>query len=92
MPSYHDVKVYIDGVEYIPFYNYALELTCTKVAGWQLMYRWHDEYRLLGGEYHEKPFCIMVGSRVICGKKPKEIKQPEPFGWDGMVYVDPGKE
>lgn len=84
--SYHDVIVYVDGVPYKPSENYALQLHCTKTAGWQLYFIWGKVERLIGGEFDGKPFCIEVSGMIICGKKPKKVKPPEPIGgWSGVV-------
>jgi hypothetical protein len=93
MSSYHDVVVYVGNVAYKPSDNFALELTCTKVGGWQL---WQDvnpaghhaveaRYKLLGGEFDVEPFCIEVAGVVIAGEKPTASDRPVPFGWDGRV-------
>jgi hypothetical protein len=85
MNSYHDVIVYVGSEEYKPSTNYALLLTCTKVAGWQLWKRWEGKEELIGGEYDGTPFCIEVAGLVICGVKPEQTEKPLPFGWDGEV-------
>jgi len=83
--SYHDVSVYVNGVKYEPSKNYALQLHCTKTAGWRLYYVWDGAEKLIGGEYDSESFCIMVADMVICGEKPEAIQEPKPFGWDGVV-------
>lgn len=84
--SYHAVKVYIGNKLYRIKDNYAFQLHCTKCAGWQLYFVWMGKEKLLGGEYDGEPFCIEVGNKVICGKKPKVIEEPTPIGgWNGVV-------
>lgn len=83
--SYHDVVVYCGNVRYKPSDNYALTLGCVKVSGWRLWYKWRDKEKLLGGEFDGEPFCIEIAGTVVLGKKPAEIIDPKPFGWDGWV-------
>lgn len=86
MHSYHDVVVYVGNTRYRVADNYALQLHCTRAAGWRLYKVWNDREELLGGEYDGEPFCVEVGAMIICGKKPEQITEPGPFGWDGWVH------
>ena len=68
--SYHDVRVFCDGVEHRIDRDYSLELMCTKVAGWRLFqrstkYGGGEHHELLGGEFDGEPFRIEVRSVVI---------------------------
>lgn len=65
--SYHDVKVIVNGVEYVIFNNYGIELTCNKVGGWSLWKTATDSknWQLIGGEYNNDDFKIVVGEHVI---------------------------
>jgi len=87
--SYHDVVVFVDGVRYKPSKNYAIQLHCTKAGGWQLWHIWDGVEKKIGGEFDSESFCIEIGeTHAICGKRPKNVTEPEPFGWDGMVNTD----
>jgi len=88
MLSYHDVTVYVGNIAYKPSRNYALELRCTKVAGWELYHHvgTGKKSTLLGEEFGEEPFCIEVAGAAICGKRPKNPTPDALFGgWDGLV-------
>lgn len=85
MPSYHDVVVYVGATAYRIADNYALQLHCTRTAGWCLYKVWDDGETLLGGEFEGEPFCIEVAGVVILGSKPPNPTPPPPFGWDGVV-------
>lgn len=64
-PSYHDVVVYVNGVEYRLTNDYSLQLICTKAAGWRLFRVWGEHSELIGGEYDGEPFRIEVRGCVI---------------------------
>ncbi len=69
-PSYHDVRVFCDGVEHRIDRDYSLELMCTKVAGWRLFrrstkYGGGEHHDLLGGEFDSESFRIEVRGVVI---------------------------
>ena len=67
--SYHDVVVYVDGVPFKIKDTYGLELSCTRVGGWQLWLRKSEsECVLIGGEYEESSFSVVVGGIVVCVK------------------------
>lgn len=87
--SYHDVVVYCGNTRYRITDNYALQLHCTRAAGWQLWKIWEGREEKLGGEYDGEPFCIEVAGMVILGKKPEHFEPPRPFGWDGVVNNPP---
>lgn len=85
-----EVIVYIDNVEYLPDSDYGIELTYSKVGGWQLWDIWNkrpSDYKLIGGQWEGKPFCVVINDRVICGSIPKEIVKKTVVGWDGFVRV-----
>lgn len=83
--SYHDVVVYVGDVAYRIADNYALQLHCTRTAGWRLYEVWEGKEKLIGGEYEGAPFCIEVAGVVILGSKPVTVSAPAPFGWTGEV-------
>ena len=89
--SYHDVRVYVGSMVFKPSGNYALRLTCCRVAGWELWdtkMKTHEHWALIGGEFDTFPFAIEVGDTMILGKRPDTFAQPPPFGWDGTVDYD----
>lgn len=88
MASYRDVEVFVDGVRYVPADNYALELSCTKSAGWRLYSRWMGKERLIGGEYDGNEMCIVVAGEVVLGKRPIPfVECGEIGGWNGQVNI-----
>lgn len=87
-PSYHDVTVYVGNVRYRITDNYALQVTCSRAAGWRLWKMWDGEETLIGGEFDGEPFCLEVAGMVICGRRPSGAEPPKPFGWDGRVDTD----
>jgi hypothetical protein len=87
--SYHDVTVFVDGEAHRIAGNYAYQLTCTKMGGWQLWHKWgRQEARLIGGEYDDGTFRIEIAGVVVCGKKLRGAhEEPEARvgGWTGEV-------
>ena len=86
------VIVYANNVEYRPDNDYGIELTFTKVGGWQLWDTWGKnfrEYKLIGGQWHGEPFCLIINDEVICGSMPNEMKKRKVIGWDGWLRVTP---
>ena len=84
--SYHDVVVIVNGTRYRIADNYAYRLICTRAGGWQLVWAWDKEERLIGGEYDGGKFTIEVAGIVVCGKKQKRAEDAQPTGgWDGTV-------
>jgi hypothetical protein len=70
--SYHDVAVYIDGVEYAV--SVGRYLTCTSTGGWEF---WNGK-QVIGGEHSSKQFGIVIAGQLVCGTVP----DAKP---DGMV-------
>lgn len=64
--SYHDVSVVVDGKTYRVSDNYAYRLQCCRAAGWELWHIWSGKEELLGGEFNNRDFQILVGDKVIC--------------------------
>ena len=72
--SYHDVVIFVNGKCHRIKDNYAYELTCTRVGGWQLWRTWEGKSELVGGEYDNEDFRIKVSGRVICGSASDETE------------------
>lgn len=72
MISYHDVTVIVDGIKYKISDNYAYQLMCTRVGGWELFYKWGGVERLIGGEFNGGEFIIKVHDVVICSNTNKQ--------------------
>jgi hypothetical protein len=68
VPSYHDLYITTDVLPRTSIFDlgYALRVTCTHVAGWEL---WHfpepGEARLLAGEYAQAWLVLDVDGHVI---------------------------
>lgn len=69
MRTYHDVIVYIDEKSYRIADNYAWQLICSKIGGWQLWQNFEDLEELIGGEYDSNNFRIEVAGEVICNNR-----------------------
>lgn len=73
-PSYHDVRIFCDGVEHSISHDYSLRLMCERTAGWRLYrrstnYGGGEHHELLGGEFDGEPFRIEVAGMVIVDSK-----------------------
>ncbi len=70
MSSYHDIDVAFNGKRIRLFDAiYGLELTCTRVSGWQLWYTGdgREKAELLASEYGEIKLRIYVAGTMILG-------------------------
>ena len=85
--SYHDVVVIVNGTRYRIADNYAYRLICTRAGGWQLVWAWDKEERLIGGEYDGGVFTIEVAGIVVCGDPQAAIDTQSAEGWGGTVSV-----
>lgn len=69
MPSYHDLHITTDDIPRTSIFNlpFGLEVSCTRVAGWQLWNMWggHANAKLLAGEYDSKGLRLDIDGRVI---------------------------
>jgi hypothetical protein len=78
-PSYHDVEVFLNGRRYSMFEGYQHRLVCSHVAGWELWeYRYNpqtkENWTVIGGEWHDNDFKIVVAGRVICQGKKSDVQ------------------
>ena len=46
--------------------SYGLILTCTRLSGWELVENWGGTTTLIGGEWSDKKFRIIVKGIIIC--------------------------
>ena len=68
-----EIKVIVDGVEYYPAEQYGLELTLSKVDGWNLWVKIGSGYNLIGNQYSNE-FCVMFGDETIVEDQREKIK------------------
>jgi hypothetical protein len=67
-PSYHDLHVTTKDIKRVSIFDmpYGYEVTCTRVGGWQLWFKWGDAAaRRVAGEYDEG-LRLDVDGHVIC--------------------------
>jgi hypothetical protein len=65
-PTYHDLHITTADRQRTSIFDlpYGLEVTCTRIAGWQL---WKNSGRtLVAGEFHEHGLRLDVAGHVIC--------------------------
>ena len=100
--SYHDVVVIVNGTNYeMGNANYALQLHCTRCAGWRLYHVWGGKDTLLGGEFDGDFFSIVVKGQVLVHTEPSEPDEmsdrakgavkPPTAGWNGVLVNEPLK-
>lgn len=66
-PSYHDLYITTATLQRTSIFNlsYGLQVTCTRVGGWQLWNIWGGKEELLAGEYDGNGLRLDVGGHVI---------------------------
>ncbi len=73
--SYHDLEIETAHMSRTSIFDlpYGLEVTCTKVGGWQL---WNTNFKptaeLLAGEYDENWLRLFVGGATIVDSSENE--------------------
>lgn len=95
VPSYHDLHITAPGIPRTSIFNlpYGLEVSCTRVTGWQL---WQhpensvrDDARMIAGEYDGPDHWLIldVGGHVIVDstrayhERESEIMRGLPLRW-----------